>query len=128
MSDHKKRIAAIEAKLNAKYQSAFRILLIEGGLPGPIMFATAGEHHWKRDADEDLEKFIELSATAALAFGEAMLIVGGLSGYSLEELGFASFDEWWNTLVAPDYPEVPPVEEPRWSAPARRSRLGYSGD
>lgn len=115
MSDLEKRVAAIEHKLNLQRtpdgKPPFRILLIEGGLPGPINWAYAGESRWERDDGEELEAFIQRTAQAALAAGETRLNVGGLPrGGELAK--FASFDEWWAT-VAPHYSEVPPVESRR---------------
>ena len=111
MSDFEKRLAAIERKLNLQRTPdgtpPFRILRIEGGLPGPINWAYAGDARWKRDDGEELEAFIERTAQAALAAGEASLTVGGLP--RSDELGkFASFEEWWAT-IAPHYDDVPPI-------------------
>src|SRR5258706_10364677 len=103
-SDLEKRIAEIERRLSAKHSSAFRILLVTGGLPGGPAMAHAGAHKWYRERAETLEHFTERAAQAALALSEPSLIVGGLPD-SLEEMGFATFDEWWNTVAA-DYPDV----------------------
>jgi hypothetical protein len=123
MSDHTKRLEALERKLNVKHPS-LRILQIEGCLPGPIAMASAGAHRWRREPGEELEQFVERCAGLCVAAGETSLIVGGLPE-SLEELGYSDFESWWAAEVAPTYSDVPPVEEPgsRWSAP--RSRLGY---
>ncbi len=56
---------------------------------------------------EELEAFIERTAQAALAAGEASLNVGGLPR-SDELAKFANFEEWWAT-IAPHYDDVPPV-------------------
>ncbi|MET4801413.1 hypothetical protein [Bradyrhizobium sp. LB11.1] len=115
MSDIEKRLAAIERKLNMRLapdgKPPFRILLIEGGLPGPINFAYAGETRWERDDSEELEAFVQRTAQAALAAGEARLNVGGLPR-SDELERFGSFEEWWAT-IAPHYSDVPPVEPRR---------------
>ncbi|UQD95230.1 hypothetical protein [Bradyrhizobium japonicum] len=104
-------LAAIERKLNAKRHStdkAFRILIVEGGLPGPINWAYAGAMRWKREADEDLEAFTKRAAAAAHAAGEMALTVGGLPR-SDELAGFHTFEEWWST-IAPHYSDVPPEQ------------------
>lgn len=107
------RLAAVERKLSAKHHptdKAFRILFIEGGLPGPINWAYAGAHRWQREPGEELEAFAKRAATAAYAAGEMALTVGGLPR-SDELEGFNSFEEWWST-IAPHYDDVPP-EQPR---------------
>jgi hypothetical protein len=120
--DFERRLRAVERKLNGGTPpSIFRILTFEGGLPGPINRAYAGEHRWRREGDETLEQFTERAARAAEAAGETSLMVGGLPR-SDELAEFESFDAWWAT-VAPFYSEVPPVEEHRFAPP--RSRLGY---
>jgi hypothetical protein len=66
------RIAALERlgrRLNAKH-SPLHILLVSGGLPGPINWAYAGQHRWRREADETLDVFAERAACAACAAGE----------------------------------------------------------
>jgi hypothetical protein len=91
--DFERRIAAIEKKLNATLSSAFRILLIEACLPGGPWSACAGSHRWRRQVGETVEQFAERCAQDALAAGEASLTVGGLPTETLEEMGFANFEE-----------------------------------
>jgi hypothetical protein len=122
-SDFKRRIAAIEKRMNATnpQHPPFRILLIEGGMPGPINWAYAGQRRWKRESEETLEQFTERSVLAAKEAGETSLIVGGLPrSDELDE--FATFEEWWAT-IAPHYSDVPPEEERGWTPPARRRFL-----
>lgn len=120
MSNHEKRIRAIEERLNAKRPTdggAFRILIVEGCLPGPIGWSYAGTLRWQREAGEELEAFIERTAEAAIKAGELSLIVGGLPrGDELAE--FADFETWWAT-IAPHYSDVPPEEKAGY---ARRSQ------
>jgi hypothetical protein len=110
----KARLAAVERKLNAKRHptdKTFRILLVEGGLPGPINWAYAGTLRWKREPSEYLEAFAKRAAGAAHAAGEMSLTIGGLPrGDELAE--FESFEAWWQT-IAPYYSDVPPEEAPR---------------
>ena len=112
LSDLEKRIATIERRLNMAHPSSaaqpFRILRIEGGLPGPINWAYAGAARWERDDGEELEAFIERTALAALAAGEPSLNIGGLPR-SDELAEFESFEAWWAT-IAPHYSDVPPEE------------------
>ena len=124
-----RRLKALETKMNSGHSSpgTFRILRVEGGLPGPINWAYAGLHRWEREPDEDLEVFVERAARAAYAEGEMSLNVGGLPrGGEIHEK-FATFEDWWAT-VAPYYAEVPP-EEPqsyihRGPVMSIRGRLG----
>lgn len=114
--DFERRLAAVERKLNAKRHptgKAFRILLVQGGLPGPINWAYAGTLTWRREADEDLGAFAKRAAEAASAAGEMALTVGGLPQGD-ELAGFESFDAWWQT-IAPHYSDVPPEEAPQQS-------------
>jgi|GEM_PF-6904266 len=106
-SNMKRRLKAIEMKLNAKSDDSFQITLIEGGLPGLINWAYAGSHRWQRAEGEDLETFIEWAAKNAQAIGETSLVVGGLP--HSDEFAGLSFEDWWAT-IAPYYPEVPPEE------------------
>jgi hypothetical protein len=121
--DFQRRLAAVERKLNGDGNGTnppFRILRIEGGLPGPINWSYAGQHQWKREPAEELEAFVERTAQAARAAGETSLIVGGLPrSDELDE--FKTFEEWWAT-IAPDYPDVPPEEAPGFVP--RRSPFG----
>jgi hypothetical protein len=115
MNNLRRRIELLERKINGDggvnaATPRFRILLIEGGLPGPINWAYAGTHRWKREAGEDLEAFAERAALAAKALNETSLIVGGLPR-SDEMAGFATFEEWWAT-IAPHYSDIPPEEAP----------------
>ncbi|MET4752562.1 hypothetical protein [Bradyrhizobium sp. RT11b] len=114
MSDLEKRIAAIEARLNMQRTKdgmpPFRVLRIEGGLPGPINWAYAGKHRWERDADagEELEAFVQRAARAAMAAGETSINIGGLPR-SDELARYKTFEELW-AAIGVDYPEVPPCE------------------
>jgi hypothetical protein len=106
----KERIATIEKWISAKPGAGtFRILLITGGLPGPINFAYAGTHRWDRGDGEEFETFVQRSALAAFEAGEMAMNVGGLPRGD-EMARFATFEDWWQT-VAPFYPEVPDEEE-----------------
>lgn len=109
--DLEKRVARLQDRLNSEQPSRpggpFRILLVTGGLPGPINWAYAGSHRWKREAEESIEQFAERAARAAKAEGETSLNIGGLPrGDELAE--FATFEEWWAT-IAPHYDDVPPI-------------------
>jgi hypothetical protein len=106
----KERIAAIEKRISAKPGAGtFRILLITGGLPGPINFSYAGTHRWDRADGEEFEAFVQRSALAAFEAGEMAMNVGGLPRGD-EMARFVTFEDWWQT-VAPFYPEVPDEEE-----------------
>jgi hypothetical protein len=116
-SELARRLEALERRMNEDQPSRpggpFRILRVTGGLPGPINWAYAGSHRWKREAEEELEAFCERAARAAKAEGETSLNVGGLPrGDELAE--FKTFEEWWAT-IAPDYSDVPPEEPPGYS-------------
>ncbi|TCU75299.1 hypothetical protein EDE08_103519 [Bradyrhizobium sp. R2.2-H] len=105
------RLAAVQRKLNAKHHptdNTFRILIVHGGLPGPIDWAYGGAHRWRREPGEELEAFTERAAAAAIGVGERALNVGGLPR-SDELAGFSSFEEWWST-IAPHYDDVPPEQ------------------
>jgi hypothetical protein len=107
--DFKARLEAIEQRMNTKPATGtFRILLITGGLPGPINFAYAGAHRWDRAEGEDFDAFVQRSAYAAFEAGEMAINVGGLPRGD-EMARFATFEDWWQT-VAPFYPEVPDEE------------------
>jgi TPR repeat protein len=111
--DIEARLAAVERKLNAKRHptdNTFRILFVEGGLPGPVMWAYAGALKWKREASEDLDAFAERAAGAAYAAGEMALTVGGLPRGD-ELAAFKTFEQWFAS-IAPFYDDVPP-EQPR---------------
>ena len=102
--DFKARLEAIEQRMNTKPGAGtFRILLITGGLPGPINFAYSGEHRWDRAEGEDFDAFVRRSADAAFEAGKMNLTVGGLPR-SDEMARFATFEDWWQT-VAPFYPK-----------------------
>ncbi len=126
MNDLERRIAAIEARLNMQRTKdgtpPFRILRFEGGLPGPINWAYAGEHRWQRNADagEDLEAFVHRAAIAAITAGETSMNVGGLPR-SDELAHYKTFEELW-AVIGVDYPEVPPCE--RQGYERRRSPCG----
>ncbi|NEU95665.1 hypothetical protein [Bradyrhizobium uaiense] len=111
MSNHRKRLRAIEARLNAKHLrtgNVFRTVIVEGGLQGSINWAYAGAHRWKREDGEELEAFAKRAADLAIAAGETALVVGGLPR-SDELAAFPDFESWWAS-IAEHYPEVPPEE------------------
>jgi hypothetical protein len=122
-SDIEKRLAAIERRLNAMGPASpggFRILIVEGLLPGEPRWAYASEHKWKRETNESLDAFVERAARAAKGLAQTSLIVGGLPRASDEMAEYADFDAWWNA-VAPNYSDVPDEEA---SGFARRRPLG----
>jgi hypothetical protein len=121
--DFKARLEAIEQRINTKPgASTFRILLITGGLPGPINFAYAGTHRWDRADDEDFDAFVQRSAYAAVEAGEMQLNIGGLprgdemARFATSDGGF-DFDAWWATVAA-HYPEVPDPEPVGYRRPS----------
>jgi hypothetical protein len=84
-----------------------RIVIVEGGL-GEILWSYAGELKWRREPGEEMDAFVERSASAARNAGELNLLVGGLGGpEEMEE--FPDFESWF-AAVQPDYSDVPPVE------------------
>src|SRR4051812_1463487 len=104
-NDFKTRLKGIEQRISAKAGAGtFRILLIAGGLPGPINFAYAGARRWDRAEGEDFDNFIQRSVFAAREAGERAINIGGLlrgdelAKFKSSEGGF-DFEAWWETVA-----------------------------
>ena len=106
-----RRIAALEAKLNAQQppdRMPLRVVIVHGCLPpGEPLFATAGAHEWLREPGEDLEAFAKRAAQATREVQEGLLVIGGLpQSEAQHELALKAYSAWLLTADG-----VPPVEE-----------------
>jgi hypothetical protein len=58
-SNQDKKIGSrlVDAERQLKKRARFHVIIIEGGLPGPISFARSGGTQWQREVDEPYEVF-----------------------------------------------------------------------
>jgi hypothetical protein len=96
------RLVHVESRLRKR--TRFRVLIIEGGLPGPASFARSAGRRWQREVDEPYEVFERRVIDEANAAGLNSVVIGGLPD------GDFSFLPGGSTPEKPegdDYDEVP---------------------
>jgi hypothetical protein len=101
------RLLKVERRL--RNRTGFRLLIIEGGLPGALSFARSGDRKWQREINEPYEAFEARAINEAKAAGLNFVVVGGLPS------GDCSFLPGGSTPEKPEgdhYDDVPPEEAP----------------
>jgi hypothetical protein len=86
-----RRVAAAEQAAISK-APAFRIIRVQGGLPGPVRCAQMDGVHCQRLPDESVEIFETRVIAAAESAKSKSVIFGGLCGCGWKEPG--SFDAY----------------------------------
>ena len=100
-----RRLAETERRL--RNRTRFHVLIIEGGLPGPVSFARSGGTRWQREVEEPYEDFKMRVVNEAKAAGLNSVVIGGFPD------GDFSFLPGGSTPEKPegdDYDEVPSEE------------------